>query len=345
MLGDYSFPMHAGRHFPDVAMGVAVPTLREVLDRDPAGYELSYAQGCPVLGGDDDTIAAAAGVAAAADVCVAVLGDHSSLFGGGTSGEGCDATDLGLPGRQGALLDALLATGTPVVLVLLVGRPYDISPYVDRLAAIICGFFPGEEGAAAISDVLAGRVNPSGHLPVSFPTRGGGQPGTYLGAALANLSQVSSVDPTPLFAFGHGLSYAPTTWLGVERRSDIAWPTDGSCRVEVALRNDTGTATTEVVQIYLHDPVAEVSRPTRQLIGAARVDLGPGVTRTVTFGLHADLTAYTGRAGHRQVDPGEVQLLVGASSTDIKQTVRFDLTGPKRLVGFERVMHPTVEVV
>jgi beta-glucosidase len=345
MLGDYSFPMHAGRHFPDVPMGVAVPTLRQVLAQDPAAFELSFAQGCSVTEGTDEEIAEAAGVAATADVCVAVLGDHASLFGGGTSGEGCDALDLKLPGRQGALLEALLGTGTPVVLILLVGRPYDLCAYAGRLAAAVCGFFPGEEGATAIADVISGRVNPSGRLPVSFPGPGGGQPGTYLGPALSQANSVSSVDPTPLFAFGHGLSYAPVTWLSVERRSSSSWPVDGTCEVAVALRNDGGRSTTEVVQVYLQDPVAEVARPARQLIGSARAVLPAGATRTVVFQLHADLTSYTGRAGHRQVDPGEVRLLVGASSVDIKETLVLSLSGPKREVGFERVSHPTVEIL
>ncbi len=328
MLGDYSFPLHAGRRFPEVAMGVLVPTLREVLGQDPAGYQLSYAPGCPVTGGTDEEIAEAAGLAAEAEICLAVLGDHASLFGGGTSGEGCDALDLLLPGRQGELLDALLATGTPVVLVLLVGRPYDISSVAGRLAAAVCGFFPGEEGAAAIADVLSGRVGPSGRLPVSFPGPGGGQPGTYLGPALAQASRVSSADPTPRFPFGHGLSYAPVTWLGVERRSPADWPSDGSCEIAVRLGNSGGTPATEVVQVYLQDPVAEVARPARQLIGAARVQVAAGTTRTVVFTIHADLTSYTGGAGHRQVDPGEIRLLVGASSTDIKEVLVFSLRGP-----------------
>ena len=345
MLGDYSFPMHAGRHFPDVPMGVAVPTLREVLAQGPAGYDLSFAQGCSVTEGSDEEIAEAARVAAKSDVCIAVLGDHASLFGGGTSGEGCDAVDLRLPGRQGELLEALLATGTPVVLVLLVGRPYDLCPFAGRLAAAVCGFFPGEEGATAIADVLSGRVNPSGRLPVSFPGPGGGQPGTYLGPALTQVSKVSSVDPTPLFAFGHGLSYAPVTWLGVERRSSASWPVDGICEVAVALYNDNGRSTTEVVQVYLQDPVAEVARPTRQLIGSARVVLAAGTTRTVVLKMHADLTSYTGRAGQRQVEPGEVRLLVGTSSAEIKETLVFSLSGPKREVGFDRVSQPTVEIL
>ncbi len=146
MLGDYSFPMHAGRHFPDVPMGVAVPTLREVLAQDPAGYDLSFAQGCSVTEGSDEEIAEAARVAAKSDVCIAVLGDHASLFGGGTSGEGCDAVDLRLPGRQGELLEALLATGTPVVLVLLVGRPYDISPSPAAWPRPYAASFPARRG-------------------------------------------------------------------------------------------------------------------------------------------------------------------------------------------------------
>jgi beta-glucosidase len=162
---------------------------------------------------------------------------------------------------------------------------------------------------------------------------------------LAQASKVSSADPTPHFPFGHGLSYAPVTWLGVERRSPAEWPVDGSCEVAVVLRNSGERSTTEVVQVYLQDPVAEVARPARQLIGAACVELPAGTTRTVIFTMHADLTSYTGRSGHRQVDPGEIRLLVGASSTDIKEALSFSLRGPKREVGFARVTQPAVKIV
>jgi beta-glucosidase len=345
MMGCYSFPMHVGVHHPDVPMGVRVPTLLDELRADPAAYQVSYTQGCPVLGGDDDGIAEAVRVAEAADTCVLVLGDLAGLFGGGTSGEGCDATDLRLPGRQEELLDAVLATGTPVVLVLLVGRPYELSRQVDRLAAALCGFFPGEEGAAALADVLSGRVNPSGHLPVSFPGAGASQPATYLAAPLGQRSGVSTVDPTAVFPFGHGLSYAPATWVEVARRSAEEWPTDGTCRLAVTLRNDADIPATEVVQVYLHDPVAEVARPVRQLIASARLALEPGQTSTVFIDLHADLTSYTGRAGRRIVDTGDVELHVGASSTDIRGTVHCTLTGQRREVGFTRVLAPETMVL
>jgi beta-glucosidase len=345
MLGCYSFPVHVGAHHRDVRMGIDVPTLLDALRADPAGYAISYAQGCPVLEGDDEGIAVAAGTAADADLCVAVLGDRSGLFGAGTSGEGCDAADLRLPGRQEELLEALLATGTPVVLVLLVGRPYELSRQVDRLAAVICGFFPGEEGAAAVADVLSGRVNPSGRLPVSFPAEGANQAAPHLAPLLGQRGTVSSIDPTPVFPFGHGLSYAPATWLGITRRSTELWPTDGTCQVAVTLRNDAAIAATEVVQVYLHDPVAEVARPVQQLIAATRVELAPGESRTAVIDLHADLTSYTGRSGRRQVDPGEVELRIGASSADTRAVVRCTLTGPRREVGFDRVLHAKVTLV
>jgi beta-glucosidase len=344
MMGDYSFPMHIGPRFPDLPLGISVPTIRDVLVADSAGYEVIFSQGCPVLGGDDGGIALAAAAARSAEFCIAVLGDRAGLFGAGTSGEGCDATDLRLPGRQEELLGALLGTGVPVVLVLLVGRPYDISAFGGRLAAIVCGFFPGEEGAGAVADALSGRVSPSGRLPVSFPSRGGGQPGTYLGPRLAHTNQVTVVDPTPLFPFGHGLSYHPASWVSVEAASAEDWSTDGVWEIAVTLHNPHGTPTSEVVQVYLQDPVAEVARPERQLVAVKRVDLAPGATSRIVFALHADLTSYTGLAGCRQVDPGEVRLLVGASSVDIKGSLTARLSGPRRDVGYDRVLHPVVSV-
>lgn len=341
MLGCYSFLRHVLVHHPDVPAGVAVPS---VLDALRAGYDVTYAPGCPVVGGDDAQLAAAAEAAAGADVCVAVLGDLSGLFGGGTSGEGCDAADLRLPGRQEELLEALLATGTPVVLVLLVGRPYELSRQVERLAAVVCGFFPGEEGAAAIEGVLSGRIDPAGRLPVSFPGAGASQPSTYLAAPLAARSGVSTVDPTALFAFGHGLSYTPTTWGETTSAPAGGWPTDGTVELTVPVANEGARATSTVVQVYLHDPVAEVARPERQLIAAARVDLAPGQSRTVVFGLHADLLSYTGRDGRRLVEPGDVELRVARSSVDVHAVVRIPVVGPRRTVGHDRQLHPRITV-
>jgi len=341
MLGCYSFPMHVLAHYPDTDTGLDIRTVREALGET---YDVTYALGCPVLGGTDDDLAAAAAAARDADVCVAVLGDQAGLFGNGTSGEGCDVTDLRLPGRQEELLEALLATGTPVVAVLLVGRPYDLSRQASRLAGLVCGFFPGEEGAQAISDALSGRLNPSGRLPVSFPGSGGTQPATYLASALGHRSEVTVVDPTPLFPFGHGLSYAAATWGPVTAATGPRWTTDGSCEVAVQLANDADRPVSEVVQVYLHDRAASVVRPVQQLIGAARVDLQPGESRSLRFSLHADLTSFTGRDLVRVVEPGQVELRVGASSVDIRAVLALDLVGTSRQVGPERALQPSVTV-
>jgi len=347
MLGCYSFPMHVGSQFPGTSLGVEIPTLLDAVRGQ--GFDPTYAEGCSVLSGTDEELAEAVRLAAASDVCVAVLGDLAGLFGRGTSGEGCDVADLRLPGRQEELLEALIGTGTPVVLVLLVGRTYEISRQIGRLAAVVCSFFPGQEGAGAIAGVLSGELNPSGRLPISFPNAGASQPATYLAAPLGSRNQVSNVDPTPLFGFGHGLSYTPTTWLPASLPYPKAlreeWPTDGTVTVEVPVHNPHDRPTTEVVQLYLHDPVAETVRPVQQLIAAARVELAAGETRTARFTLHADLTSYTGMNDRRIVDQGEVELRVAASSSDIREVLHLRLAGPRREVGTDRVLSPDVEVV
>lgn len=341
MLGCYSFPMHVLVHYEGIDRGLEIHTVREAL---ADAYDVTYAQGCSVLGGTDRDFAQAVAAAEQADVCVAVLGDQAGLFGKGTSGEGCDVADLALPGRQEELLEALLATGTPVVAVLLVGRPYDLSRQASRLAGLVCGFFPGEEGAQAIADVLSGRVNPSGRLPVSFPGAGSTQPSTYLASALGQRSEVTVVDPTPLFPFGHGISYAAATWGPVSGVSGRRWHTDGITELMVELSNPTDRSVSEVVQVYLHDRAASVVRPVQTLIGAARVDLEPGERRRVEFSLHADLTSFTGRDLVRVVEPGAVELWVGASSADIRAVVPLQLVGASRQVGADRALEPVVKV-
>ncbi|MBN1172650.1 MAG: glycoside hydrolase family 3 C-terminal domain-containing protein, partial [Micromonosporaceae bacterium] len=212
MLGCYSFPRHVGSQYPDLEFGVEALTVVEALRRETTGLLIENVAGCAVTGEDTSGIEAAVAAARQADVCVAVLGDQAGLFGRGTSGEGCDAPDLSLPGPQGALLEALLATGVPVVLVAMTGRPYALGGYAERLAAAVQAFFPGEEGGPAVAGVLSGRICPSGRLPVSIPHSPGGQPSTYLAPSLGQRTDISSIDPTPLYPFGYGLSYTSFEW-------------------------------------------------------------------------------------------------------------------------------------
>ncbi|MBR8742259.1 glycosyl hydrolase [Nocardiopsis sp. MG754419] len=342
MLGCYSFPAHVGRRHPGTETGVAVAPLSEALREALPAHRIAHAPGCSVDGDSVVGFDAATTLARSARVCVVALGDRSDLFGRGTSGEGCDATDLRLPGVQQELLEALVDTGTPVVAVLFTGRPYALGPVADRLAATVQAFLPGEEGGSAVAGVLSGRISPSGRLPVSVPRDPGGQPATYLGAPLAHRSAVSSVDPTPRHPFGHGLSYTRFAWAdpvvddGAAPEGTVEVPTDGTVTVGCTVRNTGDRAGTEVVQLYLSDPVAEVTQPVRRLIGYARVDLEPGRARTVTFDVPADLASYTGRDLRRVVDPGDLVLALAASSGDVRHTVSVRLTGPRRVVDHTR---------
>ncbi|WP_281858734.1 beta-glucosidase family protein [Salana multivorans] len=342
MLGCYSFPAHVGVHHPDRPMGIEVPSVLAEL-RAPRPGPVSHAVGCdvkePGRSGFDEAVAAARG----ADVVVVALGDRAGLFGRGTSGEGCDAPDLHLPGEQEEMLEAILATGARVVLLLLAGRPYALGRFAGRVAAIVQCFFPGQLGARAVADVLTGRVNPSGHLPVQIPREAGAQPGTYLAPPLGRASAVSNLDPDALFAFGHGLSYADLTW-GDVTSSGERWPTDGTTTLAVTLGNDTDREVSDVVQVYLQGPAAAVTRPVERLVAFHRVTLAPGERRRVDVELHADLTSFVGLTD-RVVEPGRVRLGVARSSRDWHATLELDLVGPSRRVGPDRVLSPTVSCV
>jgi beta-xylosidase len=343
MLGCYSFPRHVLSHHPELPMGVDIPTVVSALRGELPGARLDHVLGCTVDGQDTGGIAAAAQAAATADVCVVVLGDRAGLFGRGTSGEGCDREDLRLPGVQGELLEAVLATGTPTVLVLLAGRPYALGGYADRLSAAVQAFFPGEEGGPAVAGVLSGRVCPSGRLPVSVPRTAGGQPATYLGPPLKQRNDASAVDPTPLYPFGHGLSYTDFDWTDVA----VSAPelgTDGEVTVSLTVCNSGARHGAEVVQLYLHDPVAQVTRPVARLIGYARLPLAAGEAARLSFTVHADLTAFTGRAGLRIVEPGELELRLGSSSVVARHTVGVRLVGAERVVDHRRRLTAGVAV-
>jgi beta-xylosidase len=347
LLGCYSFPNHVGDH-PEHGLGLDIPSLRQELDRLVPG--LTHEPGCAVTGTDTSGIAAAVAAATAADVCVLAVGDRAGMFGRGTSGEGCDAADLRLPGVQADLVRAVLATGTPVVLVLMTGRPYALGAEFDGAAAVVQAFFLGQRGGQALAEVLTGVVDPSGRLPVSVPRDAGGVPGTYLAPPLGRRSEVSSVDPTPACPFGHGLGYTTFAWTdaavvgptGADGATD--WPVDGEATVRITVRNTGARAGTEVVQLYLHDPVAQTTRPVVRLIGYARVPLEPGAAAQVTFGVPADVTSFTGAGGWRIVEPGRVELRFGRSSGEPVATLPLRLTGAERRVGAERALLTSVRV-
>jgi beta-xylosidase len=344
LLGCYSFPAHVGVSHPDIGLGIDIPTIVDALKNTVDAEEVTHARGCEVSSMDRAEIGAAVRLADQADICVIVVGDRAGLFGRGTSGEGCDAPDLRLPGVQHDLVDAVLDTLTPVVLVVCSGRPYALGDFANRAAAVVQVFFPGEAGAHALADVLTGRVNPSGRLPVSIPAHPGAQPATYLTAPLGGATEVTALDPTPLFPFGHGLSYTAFDYrdLSIEPGAEV--PTDGVVTISATVTNTGDRDGAEVLQLYLRDPVAQVTRPVRQLAGFARVEVPSGTSRRVSFHLHADRTSFTGRDGGRIVEPGVIEVYIGRSSVDTPLTGSFRLVGETRTVGHDRALTTPVVI-
>ena len=244
-----------------------------------------------------------------------VAGDQAGLFGKGTVGEGNDTESLDLPGVQRELIEAVVATGTPTVLVLVTGRPYAIGWALDgpnRPAAVLQAFFPGEEGGPAIARVLSGAVNPSGRLPVTLPRSAGAQPYTYLHPILGGPSGVTSADSTPVRPFGFGLSYTAFGHIGLS--ADRSVEAGGTFGVEVTVTNLGDVAGVDVVQLYGRDLQASVVRPIAQLLGYQRVALEPGESATVRFEVPTTRLAFTDRSLARVVEPGDVEVWVAASA-------------------------------
>lgn len=343
MLGCYSFPAHVGVHHPESGMGIAIPTvLQELIDRHNG--EIVHAQGCDVMAPGRTGFAAAAEAAQESDVVIVVVGDRAGLFGRGTSGEGCDATDLRLPGEQHALVSEVIATGTPVVLLVLSGRPYALGDFADDAGALVQTFLPGQLGGQAIAEILTGAVQPSGRLPVGIPRDPGGQPATYLAPPLGRRNGVSNIDPTPLYPFGHGRGYSTLHW-GDVRATATTWPVDATIGVTLEISNPAAHVLDDVIQLYLHDQAAEVVRPDARLIGFARVSVPARGSVDVTFTVHADLASFVGRDGDRVVEPGAVELRVSRSSADVHATIPAVLTGTRRPVGADRVLLASTAVV
>lgn len=328
LMGCYSFVNHVLAHHPDVPADLEMPTVLEALAKEFPSAEVVFAAGCEVEGSDSSAIAAAVETARAADVAVVVVGDRAGLFGRGTVGEGNDVESLELPGLQRDLVEAVVATGTPVVMVLMTGRPYAVAWAVEgplAPAAVLQAFFPGEEGGVAIASVLSGAVAPTGHLPVSLPRSAGAQPFSYLHPILGGPSDVTSVDSTPVLPFGHGLSY--TTFERTDLTADAEVAAGGTFTASVRIRNTGERAGTDLVQLYAKDTYASVTRPVAQLLGYHRVTLEPGEEAQVTFRVPTARLAFTGLRHERIVEPGAVELWVGPSCAGKETTAEISLTG------------------
>ena len=329
LMGCYSFANHVLAAHPGVPLGFEIPSILEALRHELPGSTIVHEQGCEVEGTDRSGIAAAVSAAREADVAIVVVGDRAGLFGRGTVGEGNDVESLELPGVQRDLIEQVTASGTPVIVVVVSGRPYVLDWAVgqpDSPAAVLQSFFPGEEGGTAIASILSGAVSPSGRLPVSLPRSAGAQPYSYQHPRLGGPSEITSADSTPVLPFGHGLGYTTFTHESLTVGADVV--AGEAITATVRVRNTGDRTGTDVVQLYGHDLFASITRPEAQLLAYQRLSLEAGEEAQVHFRVPTALLGFTGRDGSRRVEVGTIKLWVGASCDTKETTTTLEIVGP-----------------
>ena len=302
--------------------------------------KILYAQGCENLGDDGSGLGEAVNAARQADAVVLVLGDRSGLTPDCTTGETRDSADLKLPGLQEELAQAILATGKPVAVVLITGRPYILSALAESANALLEAWLPGEEGGGAAADILFGDAAPGGKLPITFP-RSAGQLPIYYNAKPAGTKShwygdYVSEKVSPLYPFGHGLSYTSFEYcdLALEKNRVMA---NETLEISLKVQNTGSVAGDEVVQLYIHDAYAATPRPVKELKGYARIALQPGESRMITFHLPVNQLAFYNNDLELVLEPGGIEIMLGSSSEDIRLCSEIEITGEKKMLVDQRV--------
>ncbi|GGJ10741.1 beta-glucosidase [Alicyclobacillus cellulosilyticus] len=348
LVGDYAYPCHIETllemkddanvfhtAMPDdiqavdqfVPMTTILAAIREKVSPQT---EVVYAKGCDILGDDDAGIPEAVAAAQGADVAIVIVGDKAGLTDDCTTGEARDRATLGLLGQQERLVREVVATGTPTVVVLVSGRPLAVTWIAEHVPAVLAAWLPGEEGAQAVADVLFGDYNPAGRLPITVPRTAGQVPVFYAHKPSGGRSHWKGayVDTSnlPLYPFGHGLSYTRFAYRDLAVTPETVGAT-GQVEVSCVVENVGPRAGEEVVQLYVHDVAASVTRPVLELRGFCRVALAPGEAKRVTFTLDVRQLGFYDRNMRYIVEPGEVEVHIGASSADLRLTGRFTIRG------------------
>jgi beta-glucosidase len=365
MIGDYSYPAHietlAEMREEQNVFDIPVPETVELVDnfvpiisvlegikhKVSPKTQVRYAKGCDVTDESKEGFAEAVEIARKSGIAVLILGGKSGLTRGCTSGEGCDRAEIGLPGVQEELVRAIYATGTPVVAVLLNGRPLTIQWIAAHVPAVVEAWLPGEEGASALADVLFGDYNPGGKLPITFP-RAVGQIPTYYnhkpsGGRSHWKGDYVSMSAKPLFPFGHGLSYTRFEFDNL-RITPTQVIVEGKVTISIDVKNVGERKGDEVVQLYVHDVLSSVTRPVKELKGFKRVTLEAGETKTVAFHLSVSQLGFYNRHMDFVVEPGTIEVMIGSSSTDIKLTGAFEIVGETTDVSTTKAFFSTVNV-
>lgn len=285
-----------------------------------------YSKGCELEGTAKTEFEDAAKKAKEADVAILVVGEGRFI-----TGEASSRSTLDLPGVQDELVKTVFETGVPLVLVLVNGRPLSISWVAEHVPAILEAWHPGIQGGNAVADILFGDYNPAGRLPVTFPRTVGQVPIYYnyknTGRPASSerwTSKYIDLPVTPLFPFGHGLSYTNFEYSNLRIVPDRI-KVNGKVKVTVDIQNVGARKGDEVVQLYIRDVVASVTRPVKELKGFKRITLEPGEKRSVEFTLGLEELAFTNIDMKRVIEPGAIEVMVGKSSEDIQLKGKFEI--------------------
>jgi len=347
LLGDYSYPAHMESAIEMAKRGLfglqlpeklkielktvpVITVLEGIKEKVSPTTKVYYAKGCELTERSDELLEEAVNAAKQAKVAILVLGERSGLTPFDLCGESRDSADLALPRAQEELVEAVHQTETPIIVVLINGRPLAIERIVELASAVIEAWFPGEEGGRAIADVIFGDYNPSGKLPITVPRTSGQIPLYYNHKPIGGRSQwwgdYVSTSSKPLFPFGHGLSYTKFEYNNLEI-TPTKVPTLGEVTISFELRNVGKMPGAEVVQLYIRDEYASVTRPVKELKGFQKVRLNPGEKRKIVFTLPTELLAFYDEDMRLIIEPGEFTVMIGSSSEDIRLIGKFEVIG------------------
>ncbi|MFN3698928.1 MAG: glycoside hydrolase family 3 N-terminal domain-containing protein [Dictyoglomus sp.] len=329
--GDYSYTAHIpavsetleGIKISDTCVVNTVSILEGIKSKVSNDTQVYYAKGCDITSDSKDGFGEAIEMAKKAEVIIAVMGEESGLFHRGISGEGNDRTSLELFGVQKELLKELHKLGKPIILVLVNGRPQALKWEHENLNAILEAWYPGEEGGNAVADVLFGDYNPSGKLPISFPAVTGQVP-VYYNRKPSAFSDYIEESAKPLYPFGHGLSYTTFEYSDLKITPEKVNSLE-KIEISFTLKNTGSREGEEVVQLYIHDQVASLERPVKELKGFKKVYLRPGEAKKITFILYPEQLAFYDEFMRFIVEKGVFEVMIGSSSEDIKLSGTFEV--------------------
>lgn len=338
LMGDYAYPAHYPEEEVDIDATTPLDAIRA--RGETFGFEVVHEQGCSITGPETGGFGGAVDAATDTDVAIAFVGARSAVDFSDldteredlprvpTSGEGCDVVDLDLPGVQQELLKHVHETGTPLIVVVVSGKPHTTEWIAGEVPAVLQAWLPGERGGEGIAAVLFGEHNPAGHLPVSIPRTVGQLPVHYNRKPNSANEEYVYTESDPLYAFGHGLSYTDFEYSDLSVETDEL-PPAGTIAVEVAVSNTGSRAGHDVVQLYVSAQNPDQARPVQELIGFERVFLEEGATKRLSFEVDASQLATYDRAYNLIVEEGPYEFRIGHSASDIVTSAAFEVTGTK----------------